>query len=179
VIRALAQSSEFRTGAGDAGTEVRMAFATPRASALAPLPEHEFEIPGIVATELASTMEITIAPTPLARTILPRLLSVSAARAHFTTDAIADIQVLADALVVNVPGSLSGDHLSIGIHVEPHDLELRIAPLRMGRADQLIADASLHGLAPLIDRLTDHQPIPTSGSDPDVEMLALRLIDPR
>jgi serine/threonine-protein kinase RsbW len=179
VIRALAQSSEFRNAAGDAGTEVRMEFPTPRVSALEPLPEDEFEMPGIVATELASTMEITIAPTPLARTILPRLLSVSAARAHFTTDRIADLQALAHALVVNVPGSISGDHLSIGIHVEPHDLELRIAPLRMGRADQLIVAASLNDLAPLIDRLTDHQRIATSGSAPDVEMLALRLIDPR
>ena len=123
-------------------------------------------------------MEITIAPAPLAQTILPRLLSVFAARAHFTTDRLADAQLVADALVARVPGSISGTRLSIGISVEPRDLELRIAPLRAGGADELILDSSLAGLGPVIGKLTTHHSVATVGSADD-EMLALRLVDRR
>jgi len=178
VIQALAQRVEFRRSPGS-GTEVRMEFATPRTLTLPPCSEDELQLAPIVEAELATTMQITIAPAPLARTILPRVLSMSAARAHFSTDRIADLQLVADALVAHVPGSISGSHLSVAIHAQPRDIELRIAPLRAGRADQLILDSALAGLAPVIDTLTDDHRIATVGSPADAEMLALRLIDRR
>jgi len=178
VIQALAHRVEFRRSP-DRGTEVWMEFATPRARALQQFSEDELELPPIVEAELATTMQITIAPAPLARTILPRMLSMFAARAHFSTDRIADLQLVADALVAHVPGSISGSHLSVAIHAQPRDIELRIAPLRAGRADQLILDSALAGLAPVIDTLTDDHRIATVGSPADAEMLALRLIDRR
>jgi len=178
VIQALAQRVEFRRPP-DGGTEVRMEFATPAARTLERCSEDELELAPIVEAELASTMQITIAPAPLARTVLPRMLSMFAARAHFSTDRIADLQLVADALVAHVPGSISGSHLSVAIHVQPRDIELRIAPLRAGCAGQLILDSALAGLAPVIDRLTDHQRVAAVGAPADAEMLALRLIDRR
>jgi serine/threonine-protein kinase RsbW len=178
VIQALAQRVEFRRSP-DSGTEVRMEFATPRARTLPPCSEDELQLPPIAEAELATTIEITIAPAPLARTILPRMLSMFAARAHFSTDRIADLQLVADALVAHFPGSISGSHLSVAIHVQPRDIELRIAPLRAGRAGQLILDSALAGLDPVIDTLTDHHRVATIDAPADTEMLALRLIDPR
>jgi serine/threonine-protein kinase RsbW len=178
VIQALARRAEFRDMA-DAGTEVIMEFDTPPARVLACPPEHGFEMPGIVDVELGGAIEISIAPTALARTILPRLLSVLAARAHFTTDRIADVQLVADALAAHVPGAVTGSHLSVGVRVEPHDLDLRLAPLRAGCAHELIADSAFGGLAPVIERLTNDQRVATFDGSSQAEMLALRLTDRR
>jgi serine/threonine-protein kinase RsbW len=177
VIRALSQRVDF-TGAPDSGTEVSMAFATPEARTLEPVVESNLEPPSEVEAAPATAMGITITPAPLAQAILPRLLSVFAARAHFTTDRLADAQLVADALVARAPESISGSRLSIGISVEPRDLELRIAPLRAGRAERLITDAALDDLGPVVGKLTTHHHVATVGSSDD-ELLALHLIDRR
>jgi serine/threonine-protein kinase RsbW len=177
VIQALAERADFRR-AEDGGTEVRMLFETPRSRALEPFYEDELGPPATVDPETADAIEITIAPAPLTWTILPRLLSALAARAHFRTDRIADIQLVADALTAQVPASIRGGHLSIGISVEPRDLELRIAPLLAGHAEHLIVDSTAGGLGPLIGKLTTCHRVATLGSSED-EMLALRLLDRR
>lgn len=100
-----------------------------------------------------------------------------AARAHFRTDRIADLRLVADALTARAPAAIRGSRLSIGISVEPRDLELRIAPLLAGRAKDLIVD-STRGLGPLIGKLTTSQQVVTLGSCDD-EMLAVRLRDRR
>lgn len=178
VIQTLARRAEFRDTANE-GTEVRMEFDTPPATALASPSEDGFRMPGVVDGELDGAVEISIAPTALARTILPRLLSVLAARAHFTTDRIADVQLVADALAARVPAAVTGSHLSVGVRVEPHDLELRVAPLREGCASELIADSAFGGVAPVIERLTNDQQVATFDGSSPAEMLALRLTDPR
>lgn len=175
VIRTLAERSDFRV-LKDSGTEVWMAFGAPQARAPEPFSDDELEA-GPVDSEPGGAVKITIAPAPLAWAILPRLLSALAARAHFRTDRIADIQLVADALKAQVPASIRGSHLSIGISVEPRDLELRIAPLLAGHAKDLIVD-SAGGLGPLIGTLTTSQRVATLGSSDD-EMLALRLHDRR
>jgi serine/threonine-protein kinase RsbW len=178
VIRALAGRAEFSDTA-DRGTEVRMAFAAPPVAMLDSFPDDGLELPAIIDTELAGAMEMSIAPIALTRTILPRLLSVFAARVHFTTDRLADVQLVADALAAHVPAAIIGSHLSLGIRVEPHALELRIAPLCAGCAKELIAESALEGLAPVIERLTDEQTVATLGASSQAEMLALRFTDRR
>jgi serine/threonine-protein kinase RsbW len=177
VIEALAERADFRD-AEDIGTEVWMTFGTPHARALARSSEDELEQPAIVGVESSDAVEIIVAPTPLAWAILPRLLSALAARAHFRTDRIADIQLVADALTAQVPASISGSHLSIGISVEPRDLELRISPLLAGHAQQLVVESAGDGLGPLIGKLSTSSRVATVGSS-DHEMLALRLHDRR
>jgi serine/threonine-protein kinase RsbW len=177
VIQALAERADFRR-AEDGGTEVRMLFETPRSRGLEPSSEDQLKPPATVDPRAAGAIEITIAPAPLTWTILPRLLSALAARAHFRTDRIADIQLVADALTAQVPASIRGGHLSIGISVEPRDLELRIAPLLAGHAEHLIVDSTAGGLGPLIGKLTTCHRVATLGSSED-EMLALRLLDRR
>jgi serine/threonine-protein kinase RsbW len=176
VIRALAEHADFRD-TEDSGTEVWMVFETPEARALEPFPEDDFELPASADSEPASAMEITVAPAPLAWKILPRLLNALAARAHFRTDRIADMKLVTDALTAQVPASIRGSHLSIGISVEPRDLELRIAPLLAGHAEQMILDTPV-GVGPVVGTLTTSRRVAPLGSS-DAEMLALRLLDRR
>jgi len=177
VIRALAQRADFDDAQGS-GTDVRMVFAAPHALALEPFSEDELELPPLLDPEPPGAIEITVAPAPLAWAILPRLLSALAARAHFRTDRIADMQLVTDALTAQVPASMSGSHLNIAINVEPRDLELRIAPLLAGRAKQLIVDSAAGDVGLVISRLTTSQRVASLGSSDD-EMLALRLHDRR
>jgi serine/threonine-protein kinase RsbW len=172
VIRALARDAEFKDLAGG-GTEVQMEFATARAGALEhPSPADPPQAPAIGQDGLASTMALTIAPSTLARTVLPRLLCALAARAHFSTDRISDTQLLADALVAQTDGSLSAGHLGVAIGVAPHRLELRIGPLRSGRAGALVLDSSVDGLGPVLERLIDGHEVTADGSS---EILALHV----
>jgi serine/threonine-protein kinase RsbW len=190
VIQALVHSVAFKGADGPAirpgwdGTEVRMAFATPGARPLEASQDgagdggsdqsDRLAPPAGDEAELATTTGITIAPTRVARTVLPRLLSALAARAHFSTDRISDTQIIADALAKHVPESISGGHLSLAISVTPRDLELRIAPLRAGRAERLMVDSAVDGLGPVIEKLTDSHTVAAVGSS---EMLALRMVD--
>jgi serine/threonine-protein kinase RsbW len=174
VIDTLADRVEFMDVAGG-GTEVRMKFATAGIGLLEPLPQ-EPDLPLVALNGSPRAITLSIAPIGLARTVLPRLVSALAARAHFSTDRIADAQLLADALVAHARGAMSGDHLSIGVHVEPRDLELRIAPLGVGRAQDLIGDSRLDGLGRVIEKLTDRHGVATGGP---YEMLTLGLIDRR
>lgn len=182
VIQALAHRVEFADAAGTpsragwAGTEVRMEFPTPSTRALESLHEGGLELLNIAQAEPTTTMGIAIAPTRLARAVLPRLLSALAARAHFSTDRISDAQLVADALIAHAPESISGRHLGVGVSIEPRNLELRIGPLDAGHAQRLIVDSALEGLGAVIEKLTDHHRVATVGPS---EVLALRLIDRR
>jgi serine/threonine-protein kinase RsbW len=170
VLRALARDAEFRDVQGG-GTEVQMDFATARAGALEPpSPTDQPQLPEIASDGLSSTMALTIAPSALARTVLPRLLCALAARAHFSTDRISDTQLLADTLVAQTDGSLSAAHLGVAIGVAPRKLELRIGPLRSGRAGAIVLDSTVDGLGPVLARLVDAHEVTVEGTS---ETLAL------
>jgi serine/threonine-protein kinase RsbW len=175
LIQALVHSVEFSDAGGD-GTEVRMEFLTPPTRGLDALQDGELTPPALTDNELATTTAVTIAPASLAYKVLPRILSVLAARAHFSTDRISDAHLVADALVAHAPSSFGGDRLSITVGVRPRNLELRVGPLGVGDADRLILDSAVDGLGPVIERLTDEHRVAAVGS---TEMLALQLSDPR
>jgi serine/threonine-protein kinase RsbW len=175
VIQALANRVEFSDATGE-GTEVRMEFATSHVRTLESPPEDGLQLPGIGRAELARTVEAVIAPTFLARAVLPRLLSVLAARAHFSTDRISDAQLVADELVAQAPASIGARHLSIAVSVEPRQLELRVGPLEAGSARRLIVNSAVDGLGAVIEKLTDDYRVAAVGSS---ETLNLRLLDPR
>ncbi|HEX5852784.1 MAG TPA: ATP-binding protein, partial [Solirubrobacteraceae bacterium] len=108
VIRALAHRTEFVDRDPGPGTEVRMEFATARTPTLVePTPEQPFEFPSTDGPmRVVETMALAIAPSALARSVLPRVLSGLATRAHFSTDRIAETQLLADALIDRTDGSI-------------------------------------------------------------------------
>lgn len=174
VIHTLAHSLELKETVGG-GTEVCVAFAIPGISALEPCSD-ERELPSLALARTPSTTTLSIAPIVLARSVLPRLVSTLAARAHFSTDRISDTQLLVDALVAHVQGALSGSQLKVEVDVEPRKIELHIAPLTLGRAQQLIGDSELDGLGRVIEKLTDRRHIATFGA---YESLTLGLTDSR
>jgi serine/threonine-protein kinase RsbW len=173
VINALSRRAEFKDLDG-VGTEVRMEFAASNATALERL-DGNGRAPGDgVRAQLTSTVELSVAPTALARAVLPRILSALAARAHFSTDRIADVQLVADVLAASAYDSISGSHLDVGVTMAPRNLQLRIGPLRAGCGENLAAAAD--GLAPVIERLTDAKRVAHADFG---ETLELTLVDRR
>jgi serine/threonine-protein kinase RsbW len=180
VIQALAHRVELAEPAGG-GTELRMEFPLSGGISLEPIEETEETGTGAAAgTSLAElppgAVELCVAPSTLAQAILPRVLSALAARAHFTTDRIADVQLVAGALAANVGESLAGTSIALAVTVAPRSLELRIGPLHPGRGESLM-EAAADGLAPVVERLTDCKRVaPSTGAG---ETLELRLVDRR
>jgi serine/threonine-protein kinase RsbW len=175
IIQALAPRVEFREVPGG-GTEVRMEFATQSTRALDSLVPEWFRPPEVTRGELASASGLAVAPSALAGTVLPRIICVLAARAHFTTDRISDSELVADALVAQAAEESTNAHLSMSIIVEPRSLELRIGPLENGRAERLVAKTLLEGAGPAVARLVSDHFVSAGGEG---EVLALRLRDER
>jgi serine/threonine-protein kinase RsbW len=171
VIQALAGEVELGDVEGG-GVEVRMLFAM--AKSLEPVPANGGgEVRTRAGGETAATaVELTLAPSSLARCVVPRVLSALAARAHFSTDRISDLQVIADALVAHAERSISGTHLGLGVALAPRSLELEIGPLLAGSAGSLLGAAD--GDGPVIERLTDAQAVAPRGG---AETLALRVTE--
>jgi serine/threonine-protein kinase RsbW len=176
VIEALARTVEFEETPGSGGTEVRMTFAAPAGRGLEPggVDGGELTLPS--GLDGAATATISIAPTALARSVIPRLLSVLAARAQFSTDRISDSQLLADALVAHAGSVVRGSHLSISVNVELRDLQLRIGPLIAGHAERLVVDSDVAGLGRVLEKLADRHRVTSSDSH---DTLTLQLLDRR
>jgi serine/threonine-protein kinase RsbW len=173
VIKALAESVEFRDGI-DGGLEVQMRFATPGLPEVdpgrgLPPPPSPFEVS-------STSIAISVAPASLAAAVLPRLLSAIAARAHFSTDRICDLQIVGDTLAAHVEPVMDGARLCLQIAAKTRLIVLSISPLIRGGSQRLQADASLHGVGRIIDRLADEHEILAKES---TETLVLRLRDQR
>jgi serine/threonine-protein kinase RsbW len=171
VIQTLADSVEFRdrpTG----GTEVAMHFELSQTLALERGPGLEGAgLEAFIGEDGPETVVLAVAPAAVARSVIPRVLSTLAARAYFSTDRIADTQLLADTLVAELGGA-SGGQLLLGASVAPRSLELRIGPLAGGLARTLVAGGGPMGLSSVIARLTDGPTFSDSGS---LELLDLHL----
>jgi serine/threonine-protein kinase RsbW len=174
IIQALAPRVEFKDVAGG-GTEVRMEFTTPNTAAVPPLERDGFRAPAVSPSALASTTGLSVAPSVLARKVLPRVMCVLAARARFTTDRISDAELLADALVAEGFDSSAREHLTVAVEVGARELALRVGPLGGGSAGKLIASAD-EQLGPVIEKLTDEHRVHSEGA---FELLELRLLDHR
>jgi serine/threonine-protein kinase RsbW len=174
VMEALAQKLDFAEPSGG-GTDVRMTFATPPTSGLEPPTDEDAQASVFGnAVDGPGTARISIAPTELARAIVPRLLSVLAARAHFSTDRISDSQMVADALVAHAAGSISGSYLRMAVNVEPRDLEVHVGPLIAGRAEGLVVDSDVAGLGRVLELLADSHAVTAAESH---DLLTLQLLD--
>jgi serine/threonine-protein kinase RsbW len=173
VIDSLSRQVEFLEPAGG-GTEVRMRFGDSAKAASLALEAAQQELPLASEWERGS-VELKLAPSAMARAVLPRVLSTLAARAYFSTDRISDVQLVADVLAAKAGDSISGSYLDVGVSVAPRNLELRVGPLHTGQGESLVA-AAADGLAPVIERLTDERHR-VAQTDDSAEMLELRLVD--
>ncbi|MCW3027195.1 MAG: putative anti-sigma regulatory factor, serine/threonine protein kinase [Solirubrobacterales bacterium] len=175
VIEALSQRVDFEETTGG-GTEVRMEFATPGARTLEAPDDESSGFPN-GARGAGSTTSVTIAPVaPLARTVLPRLLGVLAARAQFSTDRISDALLVADALSAHASRSANAGHLRITVSIEPRNLQLSLGPLDSGGARALVSGSNVDGVGRVIEKLSDHLGVVVDGA---YEVLDLQIIDRR
>jgi serine/threonine-protein kinase RsbW len=171
VIQALSENVEF-VDLPTGGTEVAMHF---EATASNPPEETDEEGAVLEAIDHGSPGDLTlmtVGPTSVARGVVPRVLSTLAARAYFSTDRISDTQMLADALVAHTDGEVLSGHLSMGVSVAPRNLEIKVGPLRAGRAEAMFGEAAIDGLGPVLERLTDGHAVSPAGS---AEILDVRL----
>jgi hypothetical protein len=133
VIEALSRRVEF-TEPPDGGTRVRMEFDAPTAPALAPIDgDSDSDSDGRASAPdgrdpLPGAIELQLAPNAIARAVLPRVLSAFAARAYFSTDRIADVQLIADVLAAQAEDSIGASQLDVGVRIAPRNLELRVGP---------------------------------------------------
>jgi serine/threonine-protein kinase RsbW len=175
VIEALSARSWFLEPP-DGGTEVRMEFSAPAAAALVLSGEERPPEPASWGQPTPpGELELRLAPNALVRAVLPRVLSTLAARAHFSTDRISDVQLIADALGLNAKESITGSHLDVAVTVAQRHLQLRVGPLRSGHGEGLMTVA-VDGFAPVVERLTDAKRV---GHAEAGETLELRLVDQR
>jgi serine/threonine-protein kinase RsbW len=130
VIHALTRRAELTDRAGG-GTKVRMEFDTPDARSLEPV-DGSGHASAAIRDSPSGTIELQLAPNAVARAVLPRVLSALAARAYFSTDRIAEVQLLADELATGARESFSGTQLDVGVTIAPRSLALRVGPLRAG-----------------------------------------------
>jgi serine/threonine-protein kinase RsbW len=186
VIAALASRVAF-CGREGGGTEVRMEFASPPGSdaraelELASVEQSELLERSVLlvrpeGSALITAATIAVAPAALARSVLPRLICALAARANFSTDRISDTQLLADAIAAQAFQSIIGEHLHVGIAVEPHQVELRVGPLPATPSERASMDGVLGKLAPVIGALADDHSLAEAGP---ASVLALALSDRR
>jgi hypothetical protein len=153
-----------------------MTFRTPGIQALQSGGQNGRSADAIAFTEPISTTRLTLAPARLARTTLARLLSALGARAHFSTERISDSRQLAGALAASAPAPDGEDRLSVAIAVRPHDLRLRVGPLRADRAREVMSDAAFGGIDPVLERIGESH----AAIGPELaEILTLTLADPR
>lgn len=173
VIQTLARQTSIDRPPGG-GTRVSMEFLARGLDALSP------RLTGGPDLDLAGmprfAAAISIAPLSLARGIIPRLAYTLAARAHFSTDRLSDVQLLADALSAHATKAVCEQHISVGIGVQPRDLRLSVAPLRIGQAEDLVRASDLDGLGKVIEKLADRHDIFAGESH---ETLALSIFDRR
>jgi serine/threonine-protein kinase RsbW len=173
VIRTLAQQTSVDRPPGG-GTRVSMEFLARGLDAMSPRLRSgpDLDLSGMPRFAAA----ISIAPVSLARAIVPRLAYTLAARAHFSTDRLSDVQLLADALSAHAVKAVREQHISLGIGVQPRDLWLSIAPLRIGQAQHLLRASDLDGLGKVIEKLADRHDIDACETH---ETLALSMHDRR
>jgi serine/threonine-protein kinase RsbW len=174
IIQALARRVEFNDPSGG-GTEVRMEFGASLAQG--PLARAGLSRPPERAddgAELASTTVLAIAPSLLASNVLPRVLTVLAARAGFTTDRISDVQLIADALAAQARDASGSDELRLTARTARRRVELAVGPLADGTARELVERSRGEGTASLIGKLSDeHRIDDTPGARSSTLILAL------
>lgn len=179
IIRALAESVEYAHTRGG-GTEVRIAFSGASANGGAlghpgiddGLRLQDVPVLGQIAEhEPPDTVTMAIGPAPLNRAVLPRVVTTLAARAHFSTDRIPALELIAGTLARGVEGALEAPYVSVTLRVAVRELELQIGPLRAGRAAAVLRELRTDHVGREFEALTAGHTVSRAG---DSELLALR-----
>jgi serine/threonine-protein kinase RsbW len=177
VILALAERVELGHPP-DGGTEVQMRFRTPGiaapahaggpaapASSVAAMPGGEQAVEDrIVLPQFKPEVTLLLPSARLAGSILPRVAAALAARAHFSTDRVSDVQMLSDSIAADAFRVLDGAHLQLGLSAAARRLTMQVGPLLRGGSERI----------GLLARLADRQSVTAIGP---AEVLVVSLDD--
>jgi hypothetical protein len=123
---------------------------------------------------LADPVLVTVDAGPTAGPVLSRATAAMAARAELPLDRINDAGLIAESLAAH-SGPYSADgrvHLRLG--TKPGHLVMRVGPLTAGGARSVLADATLPGLGPVIERLADGVTVLTEDHEDHLEIVVKR-----
>lgn len=167
LIQALTDRVEFLGGRGE-GTRVRMRFAFDGAEAL---PNGD-RGNGPDAPPPPGELSIAVSSGPLAAPVLGRVIAMLAARAEFSLEGISEAELVTDAVAAHAPRATVGNRIQLGIDRPDGELVVRVGPLAEGGATRVIQASALDDLPPVLERLTEHRRVESSG---DGELLCLVL----
>jgi serine/threonine-protein kinase RsbW len=136
-INALAKTASWSKAAGG-GTEVEMTFSTGSLAWEGACSDHGFS--GPVATgpgALDGAIEVAMAPVSIARSVLPRLLRVMAARARFSLERHADLQRVGSVVLSTDASGWASAGVQARLVASKDALELAIGPISEEDASRL------------------------------------------
>jgi serine/threonine-protein kinase RsbW len=140
-IKGLATSARWSERAGG-GTAVEMMFALGEVASEGIGSGWDcLEAVAIEPGQLANTVEVLMAPLAVARRVLPRLLRVMAARAHFSIDRHADVQRVSSLVLADASSWAPFGGVQARLVTGRDSLELAIGPIA-GDEAALLADAA-------------------------------------
>jgi serine/threonine-protein kinase RsbW len=168
LIQALTDRVEFLGGMGE-GTRVRMSFALDGGSETLPDGDRG-EAPE--AAPPPGELSIAVSSGPLAAPVLSRVIAMLAARAEFSLEGISEAELVTDAVAAHAPRAIVGNRIQLGIDRPDGQLVVRVGPLQEGGATRVIQASALEDLPPVLERLTEHRRVESSG---DGELLCLVL----
>lgn len=127
-IKALARTASWSEPAGG-GTEVEMTFSTGSLAWEDIGPGYAFAEPFPEPGRFAEAIEVGMAPLSVAQGVLPRLLRVMAARAHFSIDRHADVQRVGSVVLLADPSMWSASGVHARLVARGDSLEVAVGPL--------------------------------------------------
>lgn len=140
-IKALASSARWSEPAGG-GTEVEMTFSTGLLAWEGVGSGYAFAEPfSLDGGRFSEAVEVGMAPLSVARGVLPRLLQVMAARAHFSLERHADVQRVGSAVLLADPSMWSASGVHARLLAGGDYLEVAIGPLSEEDVARVVAVA--------------------------------------
>jgi anti-sigma regulatory factor (Ser/Thr protein kinase) len=149
VISTLSNRTEFRSNS-DGGTDVRMWFTRPECDEDAFAEVQNWSPP---AASLSGDIVVSLAPPSLLAPVLGRLSRAAAAQSRFTTDGIAEIAAVTDAVAAYAAELSLSDPVDFSLSMTTRRLELTAGPFKEAEIGD--GDAVREAISGLIHHLVD------------------------
>lgn len=111
---------------------------------------------------------LRLANGPLAAPVLCRVVSMVLTRADCPLDRLDDALLVCDAIAAHAPAHTLDGHLAVTVAAESGQMELRVAELSRGGAEQVLEDAVVPGVGNVLEKVADDlrvEPSRTGGND--------------
>ena len=105
--------------------------------------------------------------------VLERVVGAIAARADLPLDRLSDAQIVSSALVGTALRHSADGALCVELDTDGGVVDLAVGPLTRGSGARILADSSLPGVGPVLERLVDDWSVDTLDSGDEV--LRLRI----